>query len=326
MRFCCYSNIFSVKHIWKELIPDGAEDVYQTYIFNKLCYIYRVTSISNIKRGNVKCKFVVGYDNNKPVCLAPLIVDKVPFPCIRLLGYGTNAGYLDYIYTKDSYAYELHKYCRNLFKEYQFEYTFVKETSPLCSMMNSVEKFNNYAVCLEEYEEYYKNLSRSTRQNIRTAYNRIHTDGGEFEFALFDKNYEKLEELLKDLNEIYQKRRLEWSPKDKPIPKRKKKIILKRDIIFQGMRKMENALIAVLYINKKPAAFFMGFTFHNGVCIPRLAIDTEYSRYSPGMILINEFLKQVSAKNFIFDLCRGDEGYKSKLRGKILVSYQLVNK
>ena len=68
-----------------------------------------------------------------------------------------------------------------------------------------------------------------------------------------------------------------------------------------------------------------GLKTHDGatVSVPRLAIDSEYSFYSPGYVLINEVIKYIAAHPVLneLDLSRGDEKYKLDFGGKLYYTY-----
>lgn len=326
MIFKEYSMIFPLKLIWKKLTKNNTVNIYQSYEFNELFFKYRITSLSNICKGNICCRFVVCFENGEAKCIAPLAIDKKPEKTIRLLGHGTNAGYLDYIYEDPEYAKKVHSYIEDKFKDYSFDYIFVDEASPLVDIMNIVGSFNNYAIKIKGYEDYFDSLSKSTRQNIRTAYNRMNTDGLKFETLKFDSYKELGEKNLEKINDLYHKRKADWLNLE-TIDKITIMKALKRDVIYEGVRKLDNPIIVILNINSEMAAFFIGFSYENGVCIPRLAINTNFRRYSPGMILINEYLKTIQNENeYIFDLCRGDEKYKSSLGGERTLTYRLNKK
>ena len=58
--------------------------------------------------------------------------------------------------------------------------------------------------------------------------------------------------------------------------------------------------------------------------IPRLCIDEQYSRYSPGIVLVNEVAKRLIAMRVeVMDLMEGDEPYKLTMGGYIHNNYQL---
>lgn len=323
MIFKEYWSIYPIKKEWEILINKNTDKIYQTYSFNALYYQYRITSLSNIRSHNTKCRFVVGYKDGEIKCIAPLAIDKSPQKTLRLLGHGTNAGYLDYIYQDPECAVELHNYIKNKYSDCTFDYIFVPEKSPLVQLMNVEDTFNNYAISLNCYEEYFNALSKSTRQNVRTAYNRINKDGFQYQLEIYNSYSELTEEKLNVLNKLYHKRKADWVDGEILSEKTQNKV-LKRDVIYNGVRKLDNTIVALLKIDSKVAAFFIGFTYKNGICIPRLAIDIEFGRYSPGMILINEYLKKIrNSERYVFDLCRGDEKYKSSLGGEKSITYRL---
>lgn len=316
-KFKVFRKIRQVKAEWCYLIPNKSSEFYQTYEFCEICYRYRKTSISNIRRRNIKCSFVVEYEDSKPVCIAPLAIDQSAKE-IQLLGHGTNAGYLNFICgpeTRKEHVGDLLNYCRELFIGYAVHFLFVPQESYLGELLEIRKCIRNYAIRLSSYQEYLSTLSKSTRQNIRTAYNRLNKDGKKMEFIMYGKEDATLDRALAQANEIYQKRRGEWGV-DGSASKIRTAKILKRDVVYQTMRKSEAAVLAVLEIDGSMSGFFIGYQFLDKIYIPRLAIDSAFARYSPGILLILEYLKRtVPGHEFIFDLGRGDENYKIILGG-----------
>ena len=320
MEFFKTANIKKVKKYWQQLISNDDKRVYQSYDFNKLCYKYRKSSLSAIKKRNTKCLFIVLVDKNIPLCIAPLNIDTTPRRTVRLLGHGTNAAYLDFIYNDPQYAKIMYRYIAENFIGYEFDFIFVPQYSPLIDEMDVCENFSNYSIGVTDYAEWFANLSKSTRQNIRTAYNRIQTDQHIYSLKEYKATDCEFESQISICNDIYQKRRLDWGIGATKIGKLKSVLFLKRDVVYNFLR-CKKGVLTILFIDDKVSAFFVGFEFDNGIYIPRLAIDTTYSRYSPGVVLINEYLKVHT--NFIFDLCRGDEGYKKQVGGINTMTYRL---
>lgn len=323
-----FSNIYQVKKYWLKIIQNSDIRFYQTYDFNKLCFEYRVTSISNIKKGNIKTSFAVAFKNNVPICIAPLIIDLKPYPTVGLLGTGSNAAKLDFIYnskTQKSDIIELFNICRKKYFDKKFSFIFVDEKSPLTECLEPTETFENYAIKIETYDDYFQSLSKSTRQNIRTAYNRMNKDNLKYALTRYDFNSLGIEEVIKECNIIYQKRRLIWENKSEMPPKKVINKVRKRDIVYKTMRLCPAAVIYTLLINNKIAAFFMGYEYRDIIYIPRLAINDEFSKYSPGFIIINEYLKAVNKVDYIFDLGRGEESYKTKLKGELSRTFLIAD-
>lgn len=61
------------------------------------------------------------------------------------------------------------------------------------------------------------------------------------------------------------------------------------------------------------------------ILVPRLAINEKYKRYSPGLILCNEIIKECyrSGKIRCLNLLRGTEKYKYDLGGKTYITKNL---
>lgn len=72
------------------------------------------------------------------------------------------------------------------------------------------------------------------------------------------------------------------------------------------------------------AAFMSGLVKDNVFVVPRLSINNEYRRYSPGIILINEAIKYFisDTKITILDLSQGQESYKYNMGGKEHYTYE----
>lgn len=182
-------------------------------------------------------------------------------------------------------------------------------------------EFTNY-----DYEQYYKQLSKNSRQNLRTAYNRLEKDNLTFKMEfLFGKVPKKV---FKQAKNMYIKRFFEKNPNKKNILKYFK---LK---LFEPISKIcanaNSAFHAILSIDNKPAAIMSGFVNKNSIIIPRLIFDSKFHKYSPGIILINETLKyfEKTKKFNVLDLGYGNENYKFVMGANQYKSYdiELINK
>lgn len=78
-----------------------------------------------------------------------------------------------------------------------------------------------------------------------------------------------------------------------------------------------------LYIDGQLAAFLSGMTDGVRLVVPRLSINDEYRRYSPGAMLISEAIKMLASQSTIrvLDLSKGEEPYKYQLGGRIHKAY-----
>ena len=84
-----------------------------------------------------------------------------------------------------------------------------------------------------------------------------------------------------------------------------------------SLKTLDAAELYVLHIDDQPAAFMIVYRHRNHLLMPKLAIDTSFSRYSPGILLILEASKRWIDEGVAdFDMCRGDERYKKEMGGQ----------
>ena len=162
----------------------------------------------------------------------------------------------------------------------------------------------------DDYEEYISHLSKSTRQNIRTAHNRIGKENKQLSVETYiGKSISQKESI--QLNEIYQKRASERSGKRNKIVQFFQEKI---NPVTVSLNNCENSFVSVLKINSKVAAYMQGFisNCHQSVVIPRLAINSDFNVYCPGGLLITQTIHWLQKNSQIrnLDLSRGDEKYK----------------
>lgn len=128
-------------------------------------------------------------DGGELRCIAPLLAEHQPGKRkkIKIAGYNTPAEPLDLVYPGD-------------IKDEEFDFLFDAVTqsekpdeylfSPLmkdsllakyCSKRKNaaVKDEVSYRMFLTDYDSWYAGLSKSVRQNIRTSYNRLNTDGNQ---------------------------------------------------------------------------------------------------------------------------------------------------
>lgn len=83
-----------------------------------------------------------------------------------------------------------------------------------------------------------------------------------------------------------------------------------------SLRQLPCAELYVLEIDHQPASFLIVYRHRDHLLMPRLAIDTSFGRYSPGILLILEAAKRWMTEGVVdFDMCRGDERYKKEMGG-----------
>lgn len=167
-----------------------------------------------------------------------------------------------------------------------------------------------------DYESWFKTLSSSVRQNIRTAYNRLNSDGCSLSVEIFSKESTEPFPLDEIINLYCERHRQRYGVRTSRL----KRWLLKH-ISFATRYYLEadNRLTVLLRINGRAAAFLSGLYNDSRLIVPRLSICADFNRYSPGMILVCETIRHLIVQTpiRILDLSKGEEQYKFKLGGQI---------
>lgn len=204
------------------------------------------------------------------------------------------------------------------------EFQKIDERSPLVNFArNNVTVSNNVAIHFgNNYDDWFKSLSSSVRQNIRTAYNRLNKDNLALETRIVTDRNDGYP--LNHIIDLYCRRHNErYGVKTSVL---KKWFLKHQNFATRLYRFAPNAKTVIIYIDGKPAAFLSGLCTDNRIIVPRLSINNEYRRYSPGMILVNETIKHFIADTSIniLDLSLGEEPYKYQLGGTLHHAYRFT--
>lgn len=171
----------------------------------------------------------------------------------------------------------------------------------------------------DTFENYYQNLSKNVRQNIRTAYNRASKNNVNYQLQVFSKaesgciNWKHLKEMYRKRNQ-FRKQKKYW----------KSAIYYQLDYLFNKEKdlfdyettKQTDFTLAILKMNEEIAAYFFGYQTNNRLEINRVVINDDFKFYSPGLVLFNEFIQQNIQHLDVIDLTVGDEKYKFDLGGE----------
>lgn len=181
------------------------------------------------------------------------------------------------------------------------------------------EFFDNVSINIkyDSFDEYYHTLSKHTRQNLRTALNRIEKNGHCIKHSLYygDKDSEIMKKIAPEYFNLYlDRQKKKYS--DNPM---KHVLYLSLFDYLKNSFSGVDCIFSEIRIDDKLAACLQGGIDSSGKRfeIPRLAINDEFNSFSPGMLLVEKTIeKMISHKEIeIFDLCRGNEGYKTKMGG-----------
>ena len=244
----------------------------------------------------------------------------------------------DFIYSKDMTAQKMEEYLSFILSK-QNPTVITLENVPQSSMLykcveNAVE-FANYDLTItqndnvsitvgESYDLWVAGLSKSARQNLRTAYNRMAADGVDMCCKVY-RGERINRKLLNQLIDIYCDRHSDRY--GVPTSSVKKWYLKYLDFSTACQQHYQDNLCVVIYMNGKIAAFLSGMIEKEGTSavIPRLSIVDEFARYSPGMVLINETLKRFTSDLRIscLDLSKGAERYKLTMGGNLYHTYSM---
>lgn len=304
-------------------------------------YCYNIELIREITDGSYRIRnflhgvhagFFIALEEDIPIVIAPIeIAKKSASP----IGVSECFDFVDFFYRNDidektlHLAYlEIFRYMKNQgIKEIVWNYvpedSFSKKV--LEKQYNTAcTEVDNVRIQFIEYEEYFKSLSKSTRQNLRTAKNRITKDGRQYSLVT---NLEANLPLstIADCISIYSTR--QGNKYGKGFLNR----ISANTIHYTTSMMRKNAgVLFALEIDRCIAAFMFGYvnSVKNSIEVPKLAINEDYAFYSPGMVLIDETIEYLQKNTDIrtLDLCRGTENYKLKMGGEIYKTYSFTIK
>lgn len=330
-------RITDIKQQWEELESQRGENnlpyinysFYQTFQWN--LFLYEYTRISILKRLTSKFCYILVMSDNTPFAILPMIVTrsskKARIPSCRI------AGILNIVcpYSTDGHEEEFKKlvqYIKEHHADKHLSFADVPQRSPFVEAMKSLGgKFTergSYHVPLAQFEtfdDYIGSLSKNIYKNIRKSYNHLTTDEKLMRLQVYTKENLPEDSYLRQLWNIYFIRRLMWNKKkintiNKAIAHAKAWIEVKSGCCTRSLRKLSNARLYVLEIDRQPAAFMVIYADKQHLLMPRLAIDMAYSRYSPGILIILESVKLWQKESIAdFDMCRGDERYKTDVGG-----------
>lgn len=171
------------------------------------------------------------------------------------------------------------------------------------------------------HEAYVASLPKNIYKNIRKAYNHLTTDGKTMELKVFDHDHQAPAHTLRHLWRFYFRRKMMWrSQKANALTHLtttlKAIYEVKSGCATASLRQLPSAELYVLEIDHQPASFMIVYRHRDHLLMPRLAIDTSFGRYSPGILLILEAAKRWMTEGVVdFDMCRGDERYKKEMGG-----------
>lgn len=320
-----YYDITKLEELWN-LVYDGS--VYKSpfqsydYVSRTLKYYFPYYIIE-------RCYpiIVVIFRNETPIFIAPLI--KHLSGKLELLGKHTGYNFCTFLCSVQS----LYHRCIDLIISHLGEIDLFKIRQGDELLEYSSNTFNGVRNCVkiefsDSYEKYYSCLSKSVRQNIRTAYNRISRDNVSVELCLLVGGGMSRHEciLFDEIMSVYAARHeSRYGVKSSRL----RNFFLRYfNYATVNYLKCFYARTFTLLIDGHVSAFMSGMIDADKLIVPRLSINNRYAAYSPGVLLINEVIKYLISNTTcrMLDLSFGEEDYKYKMGGTVYTAYNFTLK
>lgn len=309
-------------------LEKGSEMTYfQSYHWN-----YMLTQKTPADSKNCEAIYcLVKNQDGVPLLIAPLWIIKSTFRIfnkkgVYVIGRQGWSDYLNLIYQDfDSHAVSfLIRWLQDTYHVRQFFFEQLKETTSLYLYIKNHYIVNDSVAttCVHislpvSIEDYQKTLSKSTRQNLRTAYNRLQKNGCFITFNFDDRP---------DLELCNQMRSLRVAKKEKrnyTFYGRLKRYIRQKCVLefpsYLPFYEDSQSRFMTAYINGEFCAFFnYGLDeIHGEIIVMAVGVDEKYAKYSPGVLLLYEYIKNQIVRRDVenVDLTRGEEKYKYTLGG-----------
>ena len=339
VSFCEIRNIARLKKAWERIVDPEEGKIYLTWSYHRsCCFLFRLQQIlihMKNRNSDKQCvRFFIAKSIKKEIVFVfPAVINHTK-KTIYWLGaqYSSGSGYNNCICKEEknntSALWRLFlQYMRENYTGYKFSLHDIEEKSIIEGKIKErpcvrITLNDTTGESKDAFDEWYHSLSKSVRQNIRTAYNRINTDGKQYSF--FESAKLPFKEKIVYYS-LYHKRAAQINEEEylnshNLVSMLRLYIEMFFNICFFLINRAKRASIAVLKIDDNVAALMVLLKEHNGVIVPKLAINTDFSRYSPGYVLIAEFFRKTSSP-FVFDLSRGAEPYKTALGGSVYYNY-----
>ncbi|MCQ2470649.1 MAG: GNAT family N-acetyltransferase [Clostridia bacterium] len=304
--------------------------VFQSYTIIKRFFSFSQKTIHflfNIiyKRNSKSAIYILCDDDGLPVLIVPVSQEGKD---IRILGSREGLEYTDMIYSISdiSKSYTYFNYLLLNFKKQGYNnliWDFVPNYSVSKAFLEEYFEKSDETEYVRiklpkdnNYDDYYHSLSKHTRQNVRTAYNRAQKESIKVDFSFYRANDKEFKAVFRESLKIYTDRQ-KSKYGDNIIGEIQKKYFH----YLSNLPSCDCGAIACLYFNGKMVACMQGLCekVDKSFSVPRLAIDMKYSFYSPGVLLINETIKFLLKNTDLqfLDLTRGSEQYKLDMGGEI---------
>lgn len=342
IKYYSLDTIHELEHNWLYLQKGFEMTYFQQYAWNSM-----LAAMSWPKNRHYEVVFAEVDSDNQPLLIAPLLMMKdnsyhnKPKGCYFFGDQGWS-DYCNLIY-KDFDADAVDFLFNSLKTKYgigRINLSNLKEETSLYGYLIKMGKVvkDDVTVCVSldfpsSVEEYNQLLSKSARQNIRTARNRAAKDGLSLEFC-HDEQYTDVKEFL-----LYYQRRAEERDRKAVQTMSRGGGIFALHVLAHFFRSLYHKLTDFFAPEYTPfeddvnshfmtirnaengelmAGINYGISTNRGeIVVMAVSLNEKYKRYSPGMLILYDYITAQIQKQELYtiDFTRGQENYKYVLGG-----------
>ena len=329
IQYIAANRLKELESDWKSLESGQDMTLFQTFAWNNLLLEHYVPQDSQY----FESLFAIVKQDNIIRLIAPLWITKKRFNFINkkgvyILGRDSYSDYLNMVYEEFSpdMISTILKDIKNKYKLNHFIFEQIREKSTPYQYLSGFYKLENLKKepCVKlqlpkTIEEYHKQLSKHSRQNLRTANNRLSKDNKSINFNMDDFRIDKQKCLdIRESKLFVQYQKVPYIKKFKYRFINKLRFHFPR---FTPITDFNQSKFMAAYIDGHLCAFF-NYAYdepHKRIVIMAAGTDLTFARYSPGMLLMYNFIKQCIQEGSYeeIDFTRGDEPYKFALGGEL---------
>lgn len=329
-----------LRPIWQQLEQGREMTYFQTYEWNKM--LFRALPYDG---RHFETLFLLVSDDDTPLMLAPLWILKKTYkfihkPAIYLFGNGGWSDYLNFIYRdfSEQAVACIFSYLKEAFPSVPLCFSSLKESTSLYQYLQSHYPLitDRTGVCVSLFlpsttDEWWQSLSKHSRQNLRTAHNRMQKDGITYNLNFDDRDVDKehcirLRALRSEMKAVRDEQ-VKWTTR---LKRKVKSLFL--EIPSRGgyhpLYDDPNAKIMTIRREDGEMLAYFHYAFdpiHQEIVVLSAGVDKYYERYSPGMILLQAYIESAIAQGTLrlIDFTRGAEPYKLALGGTPLINHSV---
>ena len=326
----------NLKKDWSSL--QNGEDMTAFQHYEWYCMLEEEFNSNKMKKMFGKIQYYEVFENGNPVIIAPMHIQRHtlkigPFGYekgIYFLGMRGYSDYLNFIYTEinDEQIDYLLKCLLDISVNKALLLSELRDNSKISRVLSTgcihanVERLN-WETCVnlempDSSEAFFKGMSKQFRQNYRTQKHRCDNDGIAIEYVFHQGCFSE-ESVISEILRIHEDRFDNKNKKNKAV---KLSTLLSKirgsfDEITYSLKNDSDSWLLLGYINNKLVSYIYGLSDDYAVRIMQLGFLKNYSKYSPGITILIDYLLQNYEKyqGKSIDFTRGDEAYKFRMGG-----------